>query len=206
MKLKSPRRSDIVSMETHEVKAPSSAIDAPDVRLRKILIPIDFSELSRKALHYANALAKQSRAGMFLLHVVEPVPLVTSEFAFAAASVSDFRPSQKEATRRIATWRKAIDSSVPVLTLVRAGESAREIVTAASECDCDLIVIGTHGRTGLDRMMMGSTAERVVRFAPCPVLVVREREQDFIRPVPTREHRHGLRTKRRRTRRHNRLL
>jgi nucleotide-binding universal stress UspA family protein len=143
---------------------------------------------------------------MFLLHVVEPVPLVTSEFAFAAASVCDFKPLPKEAIRRIAAWRKAIDSSVPVLTLVRAGESAREIVSAASECDCDLIVIGTHGRTGLDRMMMGSTAERVVRFGPCPVLVVRERVRDFIEPVPTRERRHGLRAGRRGSGRHNRLL
>ena len=180
-------------------------MDATGVKLSKILVPIDFSELSRKALHYASALAQQFRSEMFLLHVVETLPLVTAEFGLAAAPVSDIRPLQKDAARRMDAWRKAVDASVPVLTLVRTGGSAREIVTAVSDCDCNLIVIGTHGRTGLDRMMMGSTAERVVRFAPCPVLVIRERERDFIRPG-ARERRHGLRTQQGRSRRHSGLL
>ena len=71
-------------------------------------------------------------------------------------------------------------ASIGAEALVRAGQPYYEITTAAKELDVDLIVITTHGRTGLKHALLGSTAERVVRHAPCPVLTVREREHDFI--------------------------
>jgi nucleotide-binding universal stress UspA family protein len=75
---------------------------------------------------------------------------------------------------------KEIGKFIPVIPQVRAGKPYEEIVTAAKRLEADLIIISTHGRTGLKHALLGSTTERVVRYAPCPVLVVRERERDSV--------------------------
>jgi nucleotide-binding universal stress UspA family protein len=88
---------------------------------------------------------------------------------------------QEEAAKRLSKWRKEVASRSSVKAVVREGVAAhQEIVAAAHECNSDLIVIGNHGRGGLTRVLTGSTAERVVRHAPCPVLVVRGREHEFL--------------------------
>lgn len=144
--------------------------------LRKILVPIDFSECSRKALHYATALSKQFQAEILLLHVLEmpPVPVQAFETAFMEGN------PEESAANELSKWQAEAESPAPVKTLVCSGSASPEIVRTADENNMDLIVIGSHGRTGLARLILGSTAERVVRHAPCPVLVVREREHDFI--------------------------
>jgi nucleotide-binding universal stress UspA family protein len=84
-----------------------------------------------------------------------------------------------EAKRELSDWRKEVPHAA-VKTAIYAGIPFREIVRAADEHNTDLIILGTQGRTGLSHLFIGSTAERVVRHAPCPVMVVREREHDFL--------------------------
>jgi universal stress protein A len=143
-------------------------------RLTRILVPVDFSEPSRKALHYALSLAKSFNAQIRLLHVVEavvfPPDTVVVEPAVLAARLNE------EARRCLSAWRKEVASETVVKDDLRAGTPYREIIEAASETKSDLIVLGTHGRNGLTRLFIGSTAERVVRHAACPVLVVRDRQ------------------------------
>ncbi|MDB6064697.1 MAG: putative universal stress protein [Pedosphaera sp.] len=147
-----------------------------DFRLKKILVPVDFSEPSRKALHYAISLAKPFKAEILLVHVVEsvlpPPDAVIVESAALAAALN------KEAAKRLSEWRKKAASLAPVREILLTGAPYREIVDFADQSKADLIVLGTHGRTGLTRLLIGSTAERVMRHAPCPVLVVREREHE----------------------------
>jgi nucleotide-binding universal stress UspA family protein len=142
-----------------------------------ILVPVDFSESSRKALHYALAFARQFQAAVTVLHVV-PLILPDPRFALAAPGVQEkiFRDGQEQLAAEIQGHGEHWAALKP---LVRQGVAFNEIVNAARELGSDLIVLATHGRTGLKHILLGSTAERVVRYAPCPVLVVREREHDF---------------------------
>jgi len=151
------------------------------IALKRILVPIDFSPLSRKALQHALRFAEGFRAGITLLHVVEPdVPPAFDGFMIAP-------PISPNGNRtKCANRLKVLASSTPmsatnyVQSTVRTGLPAYEIVEAAKELDVDLIVIATHGYTGWKHFAIGSTAERVVRAAPCPVLVVREKEHEFV--------------------------
>ncbi len=153
-------------------------IDLPALRLNRILVPVDFSESSRKAVQSAVAFAKQFDAEIVLLHVLEPAP-PQIEIMEAALTESSLR---EEATRELSEWqREAVSRSKKVRAVVRNGTAAdQEIVKAAKEDDMDLIIMGNHGRLGLARVFIGSTAEKVVRHAPCPVLVIRQREHDFV--------------------------
>lgn len=146
----------------------------PEFKLRHILVPVDFSDGAKKALQYAVPLVRQFNAALTLLHVVLPYRADCPE-----APVLDL-PSREEASAEL----NRIHTEVPRLTLVRVGEPYAEIVAAANELAVDLIVLSTHGRTGLAHVFFGSTAEKVVRHAGCPVLIVRERERDFIAANP----------------------
>jgi nucleotide-binding universal stress UspA family protein len=169
-----PNTGVVVKVEPGESELP--LITPAPVNLRKILVPIDFSECSRKALHYATALAKLCQAEIFLLHVLEmpPVPVQALEIAFM-----DDTPKES-AAKELSEWQAHVGSPTSVKSLVCSGSAYTEIVRTAEENNMDLIVIGSHGRTGLARLILGSTAERVVRHATCPVLVVREHEHDFV--------------------------
>ena len=176
MKIKAtPEAGVVVKVEPGESELPQQITPSP-LNLRKILVPVDFSECSRKALHYAIALAKQSQAEILLLHVLEmpAVPVQAFETAFMEGT------PEESAANELSEWQAHSGTTVPVKTEVCSGSASREIVRTANENNMDLIVIGSHGRTGLARLILGSTAERVVRHAPCPVLVVREREHDFV--------------------------
>ncbi len=153
----------------------SAAID-----LKRILVPVDFSPLSKKAVHYATRLARQFGAELNLFHVVEPeIPPAFDGFMIPPPPISNCA-SASYANRldRLATSARTERVS-HVQSTVRTGLAAFEIVEAAKELDVDLIVIATHGYTGWKHFAIGSTAERVVRAAPCPVLVVREKEHEF---------------------------
>ncbi len=134
---------------------------------------MDFSKPSRKALHYAVSLAKSFNAQIRLLHVVEAVVFQPDTMVVETAALA--ARLNEEARRCLSAWRKEVASEIVVKDDLRAGTPYREIIEAASETKSDLIVLGTHGRTGLTRLLIGSTAERVVRHAACPVLVVRDR-------------------------------
>jgi nucleotide-binding universal stress UspA family protein len=146
------------------------------VKVQTILVPTDFSPPADKALAYASALARHFGAKLVLMHAVEPV------------YTPDFYPPVVDASARAAAEArlKAIGTGLRdagVLTRdprVVEGVGWDSIVRIAESVKADLIVISTHGYTGLKHVFLGSTTERVVRHAPCPVLVVREHEHDFV--------------------------
>jgi nucleotide-binding universal stress UspA family protein len=144
--------------------------------VRNILVPTDFSETSNGALGYALGLARAFGAQLYLLHV----PGGTGENFEANFPVGRFEGAPRE-------WMSGFLNPGEIARLapeyaVRIGVPAEEIVRYADARNIDLIVMGTHGRTGVAHLLMGSVAERVVRTAPCPVLTVRHPEHEFVKP------------------------
>ena len=177
MKLKAaPPSRVVVELEPKDTGFPPVAL--PEFRIKRILVPVDFSEPSRKALHYAVYFAKQFNAEILLLHVVEPSPPPPDYLAVNSSSLEN--SLREEAAGRLSRWRGEIASQTPVRTSVRSGNACLEIIRTADENNIDLIIMGTHGRMGLAHLFLGSTAERVVRQGPCPAMVVRERQHDFL--------------------------
>ncbi len=165
-----------------EEVAPPGRMPLPELcpavlKLKKILVPLDFSDTSEKALQYAVAFAKQFGAKITLLHVIEPLPYPGDLTYLPLGEVIPSGPA-KARLREIA--QKAIEPELLGQTLVQIGLPFEIIAAVAQQESVDLIIITTHGRTGLKRVFLGSTAERVVRHAPCPVLTVREKEREFI--------------------------
>ena len=151
------------------------------IHLQRILVPVDFSPLSKKALLYATRLAQQFGAEIDIFHVVEPeIPPAFDGFMMAPPAVSNGAAASSAGQLKslVNLARKAGVTRVNSGT--RCGLAAFEIVEAAKELNVDLIVIATHGYTGWKHFAIGSTAERVVRAAFCPVLVVREKEHEFV--------------------------
>jgi nucleotide-binding universal stress UspA family protein len=146
------------------------------MHLRTILLPTDFSECAESALRYAADFARQSGARLLCLHVVEPTaPAVGYGPAVEALPPADFGGQLEESAAgelpRLAAREEC--AGLEVEEVLAHGEAAAEIVRVARERGADLIVISSRGRTGLGRMLFGSTAESVVRHAHCPVLVVK---------------------------------
>ena len=144
-----------------------------------MLVPIDFSECSKKGLRYAIALAREHKAAITLVYIVPSISMLGEYGGIDYASLT--KEMRESGERELATV--AIDEIrgvVPSDTEVRAGSPASEIVSIAKSLPADLIVISTHGRTGVKHAFMGSVAERVVQTAPCPVLVVREKEREIL--------------------------
>jgi nucleotide-binding universal stress UspA family protein len=137
--------------------------------ISNILFPTDFSERAKNAFHLAAALARDHRATLTLLHVREIPALPLAEFG--AVPPVDV-PSRTEVMDRLAAFEPT-DESISLEYLLADGSPAEEIVRVAEDRHCDLIVMGTHGRTGLGRLLMGSVAEEVMRKAPCPVLTLK---------------------------------
>jgi nucleotide-binding universal stress UspA family protein len=147
--------------------------------IQTILHATDFSDRSQPAFQMACALARQLGARLILLHVAVPPVAVYGEGMMATLPVNDL-----EAIRRQLLDVKVPDPQVPIERRVVEGDPAEEIVRVARDVPCDLIVLGTHGRSGLERLLMGSVAEQVVRRAVCPVLTVR---LPFPQPAPGTE-------------------
>jgi universal stress protein A len=143
---------------------------------RKILVPIDFSGRSKEALPYAALYAEQFRASICLVHVVEPAPFM-SDLQDVPIALSDKQVAQKARTDLEALAVEELAPAIPVEQVVRTGKPYYEIIEAAKELKADLIILSTHGYTGLKHTLLGSTAERVVRHAHCPTLVVRKSEE-----------------------------
>lgn len=134
-----------------------------------ILFPTDFSTASDAALGHAAALAKQSGGRLLIVHVEEP-PL-----AYGGGELYYGLP-EPDSERILAMLEnvKPADPMVPCTHRLSMGDPAGEIVRIATDEGAEMIVLGTHGRTGVSRLLMGSVAEAIVRRAPCPVLVYRE--------------------------------
>lgn len=141
--------------------------------IRHILAPTDFSDYSKKALSDALELARTFGAKLTLLHVVEPSPYL-GEFTPPAAGADLVNNLERQASAALARMLpEAQRAQIEVIRSVVIGSPLRKIVEAAEAKHVDLIVMATHGRTGLSHLLIGSVAERVVRTAPCPVLTIR---------------------------------
>jgi nucleotide-binding universal stress UspA family protein len=139
------------------------------LHIHTILHATDFSGPSRNAFAVAYALARDYGARLLLVHVREPVLVAFGEYGMTPPPPSEDLPELHARLRQLAP----ADAAVPIEYHVAEGEPAAEIVAMAEENGIDLIVVGTHGRRGLERVLMGSVAEQVVRKAPCPVLTVK---------------------------------
>jgi nucleotide-binding universal stress UspA family protein len=152
------------------------------IELGRILVPIDFSEHCKKALAYAIPFAQQFKASIDLLYVVEPA-VYPADFSFGQVgfpSVED-ELRQRGAEELESLIRNDIGTRVQARCIVRTGKAFNEIGQHAKEESVDLIIIATHGHSGMEHVLFGSTAEKVVRYAPCPVLVVRVDEKEFVK-------------------------
>jgi universal stress protein A len=164
-------------IRTHAQRHPAT----PDysAQIRSILVPIDFSNASAQAMKYAIALAKQHDAKLTLVFVTE-LPEVVGIFQLLLNDdeiKTTFEAKLLKFARKASAPATMIDHA-----LVRRGRPHREIVEAARTLKSALIVISTHGYSAVTRALLGSVTERVVREAPCPVLVVREHEHEFVKP------------------------
>ncbi|HEU0209736.1 MAG TPA: universal stress protein [Candidatus Udaeobacter sp.] len=160
---------------------PTKVIDlVPQVlHLKKILVPTDFSPASKQAFKYAVKFAEQFDGELTLIHVLTPAPPSAANLAGVPAfSDKELDNAEKNLRDLVTSAREA--SVTAAQSTFRVGLATHEIVEAAKELNVDLIVIATHGYTGWKHLCIGSTAERVVRAAPCPVFVVREKEHEFI--------------------------
>ncbi len=147
----------------------------PNADWKRICCPIDFSDASRAAMEVAADLARRHGAELVLLHAY-PIPGYTFPDGSIVASPKMMQDLADQAERHLELWRKDADrlaGSSRVTTDKAIGEPAYEIVSFAKASGVDLLVVGTHGRTGIEHAFMGSVAERVVRKARCPVLTVR---------------------------------
>ncbi len=132
----------------------------PVFKLRKILVPVDFSECTEKALFYAIAFVKQFDAELTLLHVLEASHMP----ATGMGAVPDVEPMD-DANKKLHELRDKFAGMVRCNTVLRKGRVQYEIIEVARELGSDLIILSTHGRIGLKRVLMGSTTEKVVRHA-----------------------------------------
>jgi nucleotide-binding universal stress UspA family protein len=140
-------------------------------QIQNILVAVDFSDYSEVALRYAAFLAENFGATLTLVHSVEPYVYPEDLSAGFTIEQIDARWMQKQ-KEKLETLRQTIKESIPATVVVTMGTAWNRIVGAAKSWNADLIVLGTHGRTGLKHALMGGTAEQVVRHAACPVLVV----------------------------------
>jgi nucleotide-binding universal stress UspA family protein len=144
---------------------------------RRILYPTDFSKAARPAFERALALAKQDGAELLIVHVmVPPAPFVGNGYV-SPKTYEDLEAAARRSaeTQMKAVLAKAKKAGVRATAILTEGMPFDQIVRTAKGKRADLIVIGTHGRTGFSRFFLGSVAERVVQLAPCPVLTVRSR-------------------------------
>ncbi len=156
-------------------------------KFEKILLPTDFSEYSAVATEYASELAAKYGAELHLLHALETHLSGTPGFAMGLALPNYVSETKAAAQKSLAgvldpASPAGTGSGVEVVQAVVEGSPKTEIVKYAREHDIDLIVLSTHGRTGLSHVLMGSVAETVVRTAPCPVLTVRPTGHQFAMP------------------------
>ncbi|MFN7140314.1 MAG: universal stress protein [Limisphaerales bacterium] len=183
MKFKSsPRKRGnlIVELEPGNTRL-LSEMNGPITDLKKLLVPTDFSDCSKHALRYAVAFAQQFSAEITLIAVI-PDNRTAFEYGspeFSAGLEARTKRYQEELTKLVEELPRKIKSRI----VVKIGRPFEEIVRTAKDSDIDMIVIATHGNSGNRQFELGSTAERVIRYANCPVLVVREKEHEFVPPI-----------------------
>ncbi len=145
------------------------------MRIKRLLVPVDFSESSAKALDFAIDLALMHRAELLLVHVIEPMNYAVPRWIPEPTALLE--EQRREAGGKLAELEAhAREKRVRCRSEIHFGVVYEMIAELARDSGADMIVIATHGRTGLAHMIIGSVAERVIRYAPCPVVVVRTLE------------------------------
>lgn len=147
------------------------------MKWNKIICPVDFSKISLEALQISCELAQTCGGNLIIVHVLEPI-LAPTDFTFGPLTMTDVEDKLAD---RAMEGLKEIASKLPLSSerielRVERGIASQEIVKIAEETVADIIVMGTHGYTGLTHALLGSTAERVVRKAPCPVLTMKGKQ------------------------------
>jgi nucleotide-binding universal stress UspA family protein len=146
--------------------------------IKTVLCPTDFSEPSREALKIAGELASQVGAGLLLVHVVPVLPALPDDPNYVFKVPEYERLLHKDADEKLAHLVKQSSKSTTARAMVGHGDVADEIVRIVEMERADLIVIATHGTTGWRRFVFGSVAEKVVRLAKCPVLTIRNPQEE----------------------------
>jgi len=152
------------------------------INIKNILCPIDYSIYSEKALNYAIEFAGKYGAKLFLIHVLDIRFYDINDPDLYNVNIVDKETINKLKERLLKCVNEDTKGRISVDAIVLQGVPFTEIIKASKEYAIDLIVLGTHGRTGLSHAIMGSVAEKVVRKSPCPVLTVRHPEHDFVMP------------------------
>lgn len=153
------------------------------IELKRICVCSDFSNHAERAFEYGVTFARQFAAELHFVHVIEDIIPTVPEPGIAMLPseeiMASLRNASTEAMTKFLADRQA--EGIKVVQVVREGVPFREVVAYAQEMEIDLIIVGTHGRTGLSHLLLGSVAERVVRSAPCPVLTVHSGEREFVK-------------------------
>jgi nucleotide-binding universal stress UspA family protein len=151
------------------------------IELKRILVPTDFSECARRAQTYGGSFAHEYGAELILLHVVETLAVGYASDLFPVPMADVYQEMSGYAKSELAKLaEESRQRGVNVREVIVQGRPSEEVVRLAAEETVDLIVLGTHGRGVIDKALFGSTTERVVRRAPCPVLICRLAEHDFV--------------------------
>lgn len=154
------------------------------IDLKRILFATDFSECAVLAREMARQLAEQFGAELHILHVIHDLGVEVPDFGMGLAfpgyleNIGTQQREMKEGASKLLSQERSDCGSVNVVTEVRFGKPFVEIIKYARDTEMDLIVVGSHGRSGITHLLIGSVAERVVRKAPCPVLTVRPPARD----------------------------
>jgi nucleotide-binding universal stress UspA family protein len=149
------------------------------IDIKNILCPVDHSDCSKEALKYAVSFAIKDNSKLYLLHVIDIRTFDESINAMTPQIPDDETLAQLK-TKLLDCIPEEMRDDMNVEALVVQGIPFVEIISTAKKNDVDMIVLGSHGRTGIAHMMMGSVSEKVVRKAPCPVLTVRKSDHKFI--------------------------
>jgi universal stress protein A len=155
---------------------PQADPDENDLAYDRILVPIDFSDHSKRTVSHVRRTASKHNSTMYLLHVFQIPDYVVSRRQNCAEVRSQVDAAEQEARENLAAFAAELSAKgIKVQPYLRVGYPFDEIVLMAHHFNVDLIIIGSHGRGAISRLLVGSTAERVVEHAPCPVLVVKGR-------------------------------
>jgi nucleotide-binding universal stress UspA family protein len=153
------------------------------ISIRNILVPLDLGDYAVHALPYARELATTFGATLHLLHVVDSRWVAgAGGAAFPEYGDNLMKRFEDDATRALDQVRTGLPQALSVTTAIRIGPPHVQVVQYARDLEVDLIVIATHGRSGLKHALIGSVAEKVVHMAPCPVLSMKHPEHEFIMP------------------------
>lgn len=148
--------------------------------IKKILVPVDFSPYSQSALKYAKSFAEKLDAEIICVYVIEPL-IFPADFSMGQISfpVIDAETTERAKNEMNSLINNEFGETNSIKSIIRTGKPFIEINEAAREINADLIIIASHGHTGVEHLLFGSTAEKVVKKAPCPVLTLREPVKGF---------------------------